>query len=616
MKGLRDRFHPTFEALSAYADEREADAARTRVGRHVERCAACRDTVGEIRALGDAARASELPGAPATLWAGIARAARAVPVERPAGVATFVEGAPSSGASDTNAGAAPRARGTGATPWIAGGALVAAVVLLGVLANGSRRNLRAAAPARLTVEREYAVPGARVAMTYRPAPTLAHLDAVTVWAWYSSGPGAVGAWPFADSLKRAGTLRRVSPQEFAGSITFPAGTQVASYVVGDSLGNVLDRANSAPRFQASVLAADSAGHPTFDALVTFLGGLQRRVDAGAMSRAGEQLERNYPSEPETWLLTYSVKRRGLVGDFVKLFESDERVYERWHDKLKARPGLSVTTEATMAQMGSDLIDSARAVFWTERLIKEHPMYPGVVSKWIARFSDVPADSIPLVLAAFEPIWQRGGWWATRDALVLAERSGDTELMRRWRLRDLAVNPFLALGSGQLEDASSLNALEQVLRERLAQEKRDSLGAPTVWSTARMAAYLGFQRRQRIRSHLAAIQLTRGDARGARAALDSVVRFAEESWPWPCPLPETLRWRAEAARRLGDMGTAREDLAYVATVENWRLMMVGDSAATLLGTAYSPDSWERAKREARERHRRCFAAARAARAAER
>ena len=37
--------HPTFEALSAYADLSELDAARSHVARHESRCAECREIV-------------------------------------------------------------------------------------------------------------------------------------------------------------------------------------------------------------------------------------------------------------------------------------------------------------------------------------------------------------------------------------------------------------------------------------------------------------------------------------------------------------------------------------------------------------------------------------------
>jgi hypothetical protein len=64
--------HPSFDTLSAFADARDAASANTRVGRHVARCAECRSIVADIRALGDAARAMTVEGAPPELWQRIA----------------------------------------------------------------------------------------------------------------------------------------------------------------------------------------------------------------------------------------------------------------------------------------------------------------------------------------------------------------------------------------------------------------------------------------------------------------------------------------------------------------------------------------------------------------
>ena len=75
MNALMYAMHPTFDALSAFADLSDVGGKKTRVGRHVSRCARCRDTLEEIRALGIAVRASSSEGAPSGLWHRIERAA-------------------------------------------------------------------------------------------------------------------------------------------------------------------------------------------------------------------------------------------------------------------------------------------------------------------------------------------------------------------------------------------------------------------------------------------------------------------------------------------------------------------------------------------------------------
>jgi hypothetical protein len=77
----------------------------------------------------------------------------------------------------------------------------------------------------------------------------------------------------------------------------------------------------------------------------------------------------------------------------------------------------------------------------------------------------------------------------------------------------------------------------------------------------------------------------------------------------CAMPETIRWRADAELKLGEADAARDDLAYLATMENWRVAMVADSVAQLLGPHYSPRSWTAAMQAAREPWQTCEGAAR-------
>jgi hypothetical protein len=480
-----------------------------------------------------------------------------------------------------------------------------------LLASGSQRDLGAEAPGRLTLDHRYVIPGSAVRMRYRPAAALSDRQTVTVWAWYRrSGAHRSRSWQ--DELVRAGTLRRSSAQEFVGSVVLPADALFAGYGIGDSLGFFMDRL---PGFQitlATALAADGTGRPTFDAMVAFLGEPQWVAHGAQLGDVADQLATLYPARPETWILTYRLKPRNVIGDFVKLFESHERAYAGWHDRLKDRRDLSAETEALMAGQGSELMDTARADFWLQRLVHEHTTNPAAASLWIDKYRDVPRDSIPAVLAAFEPIWRAS---ADRDvisrAFALAERSGDAELVRRWEARESETHPSWVPGldSGSwLTDSTARRDLASWIRQQLAKEIGDTLAAPTLAFNARMTTKLKLSRRHRLRTQLAAIQLLEGDVRGARVVLDSLASIPDRFGD--CHSSSTLRWRAEAARRLGDLGTAREDLAYLATARNWQIAVVGDSAPQLLGPAYTPESWARAKEEAAARHRACFAASRA------
>jgi hypothetical protein len=374
----------------------------------------------------------------------------------------------------------------------------------------------------------------------------------------------------------------------------------------------MDRMPGAQVTLATALAADSTGRPRFEALVTFLDESRWVAHGAQLGDVGDQLARLYPDRPETWILTYRLKPRNVIGDFVKLFESHERAYAGWHDRLKDRRELSAETEALMAGQGGDLMDTARADFWLQRLVTEHVASPAAASLWIDRFRDVPRDSIPAVLASFEPIWRAS---TSRDvigrAFALARRSGDVALLRRWEAREAETHPYWVRGfdSGVwLTDSAARRNLASWIRQQLAGEAADTLAAPTMAFNARMTTNFKLSRRHRLHTQLAAIQLLDGDVRGARTLLDSLASIPDRFGD--CHSSSTLRWRAEAARRLGDVDTAREDLAYLATAQNWQIAVVGDSAPQLLGAAYSPEGWARAKEAAAIRRRACFAASRA------
>jgi hypothetical protein len=613
MTRLLSGFHPSFDALSAHADRPDMKAARTRVGVHVSRCAACAVTVAEIRALGDAAREQALPNVPAGLWARIEAGVRDVDreISRPIARADEREEevAPSLHVARHQGVMPSTARGRLGLGFLiaAGGALVAML-----LASGSRQDLGAAAPSRLTLDRTYVVPGTAIAVRYRPTAALASQQTVTVWAWYRRRDGDP-SWSWRQELARAGTLRRASAEEFLGSVVLPPDALVAGYVIGDSLGDVIDRVNGQAATLATALAADASGKPSFDALVVFLGESRPHASGAAVAEAMAQLAALYPKRPETWILTYSLKQHGLLGDIVKLFESRERVYYGWHDKLKNRHPMSLAAEVLMANTANDLMDTARADFWVERLVREHGSNPHVPELWIARYRDVPRDSIPAILAAFEPVWLAARGLraeALSRALALADRSGDAVLQQRWHAREVEANPFWVLGAysdSWLGDSTSRAELGRQTRAQLAKEMRDTVGAPSLWFTARVATKLKSSTRHLLGTRLAALQLLDGDVRGARVVLDSLAEVPDPL-RGECHSPVTLRWRAEAERQLGELDAARDDLAYIATSKNWHIAVVGDSAPQLLGSAHSPARWAKAKQEAVPRHRSCFGAA--------
>ena len=602
--------HPSFDELSAHADRADTDAARSRIGRHVTRCPACRETITEILALGDAARASGVHDAPAGLWARIVRGLDADASTVAAGDASVERAVPMDVSWDVESKTvAPEARRgvSNAVRRASLGLVLLVAASAAVIAMDPREPLAAATPRRLTTDREFVRAGDAITFHYRPIDTLANARTLTVWMLV---PGKAET-RFDQALERAGTLRRVSALDFTGTVVMPDSTPLAMFVVGDSTGEIIDRSEArAGRLPSVVLAANAQGQPRLDALVLALGAGRGSTDSATSIRWAKQMRELYPSAPETWILGDVYAHRGVIGDIVKLFESRERNYYGWHDRLEHRHGLSEETEVMMANMGWELMDTARADFWTMRLLRDHPDSPSGPSLWINRYRDVPDDSAAIVLRAFEPIYLRpktANGRALERALMLADRSGDSTLVLRWHARVDPGNISWLLGTEltrMADDSAALADVRRRLLNALAEADSATHGGPTLWGRSRFFAMI---QRQRVRTRLAAVQLIEGDARGAKSALDTIV--GEQEARLSCPSSESMRWRAEASRRLDLLDSARADLAYVATTENWQLQLIGDSIPALLGPAYSRASWDSARVAARAYHQKCFTAAR-------
>ena len=601
--------HPSFGELSAHADRADTDAARSRVGRHVARCANCSEVVAEIRLMGDEARARQVPGAPAGLWARIERGLDAEASSGAARVAAVERAVPMTASVDVAAkpaGPGEQRRVSSVVRRTSLGLVLLVATMAGVIAMDAREPLAAATPRRLTTDREFARPGAPITFHYRPIDQLANERSLTVWMLV---PGK-GETRFDQALERGGTLRRVSALDFTGTVMMPDSTPLVMFVVGDSAGEVIDRTEArAGRLPSVVLAADSRGQPRLDAFVMALGGSRGSADSATMRRWAKQMRELYPSAPESWILGEVYAHRGMIGDIVKIFESRERKYYGWHDRLEHRKGVSEAAELMMANLGWELMDTARADFWTSRMMKDHPTSSSLPGLWIRRYRDVPNDSAAAVVRAFEAIYARAGHsdeGLTR-ALALADRSGDSTLIHRWHLRvdprDIspAMTTELARFAG---DSAALADLRGRLLKALAEADSAEHGGPTLWGRTRFFA--GYQRR-RVLTRLAALQLLEGDARGAMNALNRIV--AEEEARPSCPMPETMRWRAEAARRLGLMDEARADLAYVVVTGDWRVQVLRDSAPVLLGASYTKAAWDGALAAADTFRRKCWVGSR-------
>ena len=74
IENLLNPLHPSFDALSSFADLNDVDRASSRISRHMANCPACRAVVDDVRALGERARVERAEPVPHHLWARIERA--------------------------------------------------------------------------------------------------------------------------------------------------------------------------------------------------------------------------------------------------------------------------------------------------------------------------------------------------------------------------------------------------------------------------------------------------------------------------------------------------------------------------------------------------------------
>src|ERR1035437_1650359 len=269
MKGLLNVLHPTFDGLSAYAARSALDGARPRVGRHVARCAQCREVVNEIRGLGAATRESEAEteGAPDGLWARIENAAvqaakeAAKPRETPPPDAAPWEVAPS--LRPNRHWAIPTKR---SLARIGGGLAVAAAALIAVaLGTGRTPSLLASAPSRLTMTPVRPAPGSMVHVRFNPTPKLAVYDQLVLVGQYL--PAAYRAWTdvyFGGHYDSLTTLRRAADGALVGDFTVPSDFTAASIVVVDPTGWKYDPHGL---YSWVLVGGDSRGRPVLNSLL-------------------------------------------------------------------------------------------------------------------------------------------------------------------------------------------------------------------------------------------------------------------------------------------------------------------------------------------------------------
>jgi hypothetical protein len=440
MSILTNGFHPSFDALSTTADQSDLDAARTRTGRHVARCATCAAVVAEIREMGAAARAIELPGAPAGLWARIGRQAANEPAP------ATPHPTPSPEREEVWA-PAPSLRPTVHVPSplrrralrVGVGILAAAALVIAVLvAAPSRSPLFATAASRITFTPFRPAPGARVTVRYVPAPKMAKYDRLVLVGSYL-GPATEPKpdYYFGGIYDSLATLHRASDGAMVGEFTVPADFRAVSLVVEDPEGMTYDGDGLTSWI---LVGGDARGRPVLESLLG-AAGYDGFYGTPGRARILDTLQRYFPGHPGGFAMARRYYGHGVFSDLLEFFKGAERKYAEFDAKLEKLPRVDAGRTVAMITFANNIEEPGEVAKWTERLIREHPddprapvLYAGMLHEMENR--GAPADSIRRLVARLDSLGGRTPLTG-RDYGVgqdLIERYGDAAMQRRWILR--------------------------------------------------------------------------------------------------------------------------------------------------------------------------------------
>ena len=625
MTSLLNGFHPTFEALSAHADRSDVDAAGTRIARHVARCPDCATTLLEIRALGEAARGVELPGAPPGLWARIERAgpahgerAATAPRETPPPEATAWAASPALRPTTHRATLLPsrRSRRVGVAA-LAAAAIIVAVLFIpnpwGRLEAGSRVGRWQVAPA-------WPVAGQRVAVRYTPPADLALEPRLVLVGGGARRFGAMTTGNYRDGLVDSlATLDRGTDGSYGGRFTWPDST---SALVLTLLGrerparsSVLSpdgpvRRRTVPA--TLVVSGDAHGRPSLAAL-TFATTLWPGHEVTAYSPA-DTLIRYFPSEPIGYASARPRARRRLLDDLVEYFTRGERQYLRFDRRFAAASAISADHEVAMVTFANRIDEPAEASKWARRLAVDHgddpralDVYAQLLSAALARPGTV--DSVRRALPLADSLWARNGHRLLSTGIVaVAATVGDTTAAYRWMERAVVGGtPGAAMSLGMsparlLVDPAVRRVLVARYRATVDRSCELPAGRHPEWDSSEAWRRRCAESRAASFAALALVERIGGRPDLALRLADSSLALSDSIGD-VCDAPGH-RERGNALLALGDRTAAVPELARSLGSPSWQADDRRDSIGRALHDVVAPAVWRAQVDSARAAQARC------------
>jgi len=627
MSFLLTGFHPSFDALSAHADLSDVHGARSRVGRHLARCAVCREQVDEIRAIGESVRQAELPAAPAGLWDRIERAA-ATSQRMPTPARPTPEPE-----SDSWKGAPALRPTTHGRPMVRTGlrrggiALLAAAAVMAVLLwpTSNQQPLEAGASVgRWRLAPAFPAPGTVVQVRYEPPagatgdPAVMLLGSTLQLSELFSGDTPDDR-RLQDSLT---TLVRQGDGAYVGRFTTPRSLTAMTLRLSNLQGSQIRRFMSSdgpvsrvPDPVALLVGGSARGGPALRSLSAAAQLWTGSRDIFYTYVVGDTLIKYFADEPIGYALDRTDTSRRLLDDVIAWFGRGERQYLRFDRRFMEAQSVSADHMLDMIVFAHRISEPGEVRKWTLRLAREHPADPRALDAY-GRMLDgmfnryATSDTVRRDLPLADSLWARNGGSGSASAIgAAALRAGDTAAYHRWTRRTVETRArdfrgaLYGISDAMLVDPAVRVSLVPMLRREVANDCRLPGGKVPHWNH-----WMSWEERcqaDRASAYTMLSVVERIDGRFGRAIAlaDSAVALHDAGGR--CWSGGARRMRGKARLAMGDTAAALPDLASELVTPNWQTEALRDSLKRMLRPAVSEAAWNTAITEQAGARQRCL-----------
>jgi hypothetical protein len=458
--------HPRSYTLARVADGELAPERQKRVAAHLAECARCRATVASVRALGDAARATEPPAASDALWARIA--ARRASGERVLPPADAPEAA--RGLLTRNAAVAAAA--------------VAVVLILAVA--GVEGVVAASQRGVLSLTPMHPLPGKIVSVRYRPVTELAGAPALELRARFVRGRELLWYSVYGDLEGVAvARLSRGADGNFSGTFVLPDSASYALLSVSTAGGDSVDT-NS--RALWDLVASQSDGRVSFVGLrVQAFRPRGTPAGGGRAVAAADRLVALYPDSAQSWVMQVERQGSSRIPHWLSVFSRREKRYATLDSALSARLSVSAPEMEAMISYATLIEEPEAAAHWRSRLLTEHPEdLLSIAARTDSEWKD-HHELAKSALIVLDRAWMtQQDEEISRYGEVVARIARDSVAFAKWTQRRALVCGYCFLydPSHTNVDPSVRDAAANGLRQRYLALTSDTIATRSLLSTRR------------------------------------------------------------------------------------------------------------------------------------